>query len=658
MFARLAICIILTAVSVLPAVSQTLTSSNIRIDWKVDNRFRFFGDPQLFRDHEVAWQQHLLRARGQSKSEEDYRRIVMTTSVLGTEHVFNDRYIPFTRILRTRYDARGWAARAMDATCWSRDERRHSACGSIENYLNPQTHTINARIVPQTEIPLFKELNCEWRIEGASPEVAPCDEPVALEIPYPSGASVSVNIEGDQPVSTQVKVRDILIAGLGDSFASGEGNPDSPVEFTNQGRTRNKYPRRAIADARGDARWLDELCHRSLYGHQLRAALQVAIENPRSAVTFLGYACSGAAIEEGLLGPQAYVAYRAQTAGRGEPDVKPVWGGRRDSQLYWLLSELCRQTPERREGAWACPEEDYRRNVDLLLLSIGGNDIGFRNLVSWVVLRDGATSRVANFMGTALSADGFAERMREILPGAYARLARALETAIPLRNADIRFDPSRIVITAYPDILVDESGSICRAGSGDEPDDIYPANQSLDVFASWLRVDTSRVVAAHAQLAALHKRIGDLAGDHGWTFAGEVYEAAAFRGRGFCAQNRERRDEPTEVLIMPCWGKADRPTATCELNLSGKDRSWRPYDPATQNFPYALRQRWVRTFNDAYLTVNERVKDRDGRILDDASQRVFSETTGAMHPNAEGHAAMADAILLKLRPIVETILQQ
>ena len=107
-------------------------------------------------------------------------------------------------------------------------------------------------------------------------------------------------------------MKDLLIAGLGDSFASGEGNPDVPVTFSEEGRHRNLYPRRARNDASGSAKWMDEICHRSLYGHQLRAALQIAIENPQSAVTFLGYACSGASVDEGIIGPQEHVEYESR----------------------------------------------------------------------------------------------------------------------------------------------------------------------------------------------------------------------------------------------------------------------------------------------------------------------------------------------------------
>ena len=148
----------------------------------------------------------------------------------------------------------------------------------------------------------------------------------------------------------------------------------------------------------------------------------------------------------------------------------------------------------------------------------------------------------------------------------------------------------------------------------------------------------------------------DLAGDHGWTFAGRIYADKMFEGHGFCAQNIRRIDDPAEQLMIPCYGAAERDTQTCQTSFSGKEGHWRPYDPATQNYPYALRQRWVRTFNDAYMVINQKVRDRFGKLDEKASAAVFSETTGALHPSAEGHAAMADSLMLTLRPVLYDML--
>jgi hypothetical protein len=635
-----------------PTQAQTITASNVQIEWKVVNRFRMFRDAKTFIAHERAWQQYLVHVDSAVKGDDARQKMINTTSVIGSEHMLNDRYIPFTRILRTKYDPMGWAARQLSETCWSPKDRMYAACNGVENYVTPTSHEIEVRLKPLDGNKLIAEYNCNWRVAEGEIQTSPCDEPLTLTVPYPAGATVSVAVDGETAIATDIAVKDLLIVGMGDSFASGEGNPDVPVQFDQNRKARNVYPKRGGNDARSNAQWLDELCHRSLYGHQLRAALQIAVENPKASVTFMGYACSGASVDEGILGPQTYMDY---VSGEGDA-LRSVSGGAKDTQLRWLLRELCLEKPERVDGVWTCPKQAYRRNVDFLLLSIGGNDIGFSSLVGWATLRSSTSSTLAKFFGATVSAKQFAANMQEILPGAYARLAKAIEVAVPLRNGDLNFDPSRVILTAYPDILEDETGKVCPAGEEDVDEDLYPANQSLDAFSSWLVVTPGKLERAHGQLEQLHKRIGELAEDHGWTFAARAYGDKSFRGHGFCARKSDGKADPADVLMMPCWGSAARETQTCGTNLSGKLRDWRPYNPETQNYPFALRQRWVRTFNDAWMVVNQKVLTRDGRIDDAASARVLSETTGAMHPTAEGHAAMADAILMDIRAAVHEAL--
>jgi hypothetical protein len=638
-----------------PAAAQALTVSNAQIEWKVVNRFRLFHNAETFQAHERAWRQYRLHVDKQAISEEEKARLLATTSVIGSEHVLNDRYIPFTRILRRNYEPMGWASNQIDDICWDTKRSSHSACDGVESYVVPRFHEIELKLRLLKPNALITEYNCQWRVGEGQPILAPCDGPVTTFVPYPQGASVSVAVDGEQGISTQIAVKDLLIVGLGDSFASGEGNPDVPVEFTADRRYKNLYPRRARDDGTGEAQWLDETCHRSLYGHQLRAALQIGIENPQTAVTFLGYSCSGAAIDEGLLGPQEYVYYVSTMGeGGGPPQVKPVYGSKKDTQLRWLLSELCAVKPERDDGLWTCPDNQYRRNVDFLLLSVGGNDIGFTQLVTWATLRDNTTTKIAKFFGATVSPKEFASNMKDNLPEAYARLARAIEKAVPMRAEGGIYDPSRVVLTAYPDILEDETGSVCAAGDEEgEDEESYAANLSLDLWQGWLVARKEKLERAHEQLAALHDRMGELAGDHGWTFAARAYGDKPFRGHGFCARSLKVENDPAEQLSIPCWRK---PGGKCESNWSGKEGVWQPFDPSTENFPYALRQRWVRTFNDAYMTINKKVLNRSGQIDDAGSSAVFSETIGAMHPTAEGHAAMADAILIDLRPAVAAAL--
>ena len=642
------------------ASAQTLSTSDFKIEWQVVNRFRMFKDAQFFRLHENAWRQYLLHVDNQGMVSDERDSFVARTSVLGSEHVLNDRYIAFSNILRKNFDWRGWAARGQDALCYDSRTRRHSACGGIDAYLNPQSHGIEMWIagrgapVPATAV-------CEWRIDGRIVAETSCAERVSgpgIELPYPGGAEISVNVIGEPPIIAEARVKDLLIAGLGDSFASGEGNPNLPVAFSEKRRFRNMYPERKQNDAGGNAVWTDELCHRSLYGQQLRAALQIAVENPQSSITFLDYACSGASIDAGILGPQTYVERTASNGSGGSVTARAIAGGERDSQLYRLMRELCRERPEMRGGIPTCPDGQFRRSLDFLFLSVGGNDIGFSNIVAWASLRENASASIASFFGATVSAKEFTRRMRDILPDSYARLAAALEFAVPVRSAeDGVFDPARIVLTAYPDLVTNEAGEICEAAPEEgDGEDRYAANQSLDMFSSWLTARASRLKAVREQFSILHKRMRDLAGDHGWTFAGRVYADRMFEGHGFCARNLRRLEDPAEQLMIPCFGSATRDTQTCQPNFSSNGGGWRPYNPATENYPYALRQRWVRTFNDAYMVINQKVTDRGGRINEQASAAVFSETTGALHPSAEGHAAMADGLMLTLRPVLYEVL--
>ena len=643
------------------ASAQTLSTSQFKIEWQVVNRFRMFKDPQFFRMHENAWRQYLLHVDNQRMASDERDSYVARTSVLGAEHVLNDRYIAFSNILRKSFDWRGWAAKGQGGLCYDPKKRTHSACGGLDAYLTPESHDIELWLTGSDGAAPPATSVCEWRIGGRLVAETSCAERVSgpgIGLPYPGGAEISVNVVGEPPIIGEARVKDLLIAGLGDSFASGEGNPNVPVAFTDTRRFRNLYPERKRNDAGGNAVWTDELCHRSLYGQQLRAALQIAIENPQASITFLDYSCSGAGIDAGILGPQTYVERLAGGERSTTPTARAIAGGDRDSQLYRLMRELCRQRPEVRKGVPYCPGNDFRRGLDFMFLSIGGNDIGFSNIVAWASLRDNASASIAAFFGATVSAKEFTRRMRDILPESYARLAAVLEAAVPVTSAaDGVFDPSRIVLTAYPDLVTNEAGEICEAAPEEgDGEDRYAANQSLDMFSSWLTARQDRLVAVREQFAILHKRMRDLAGDHGWTFAGRVYADRMFEGHGFCARNLRRFEDPAEQLMIPCFGDAPRDTQTCQSNFSAAEGRWRPYNPATQNYPYALRQRWVRTFNDAYMVLNQKVIDRFGKIDEKASAAVFSETTGALHPSAEGHAAMADGMMLTLRPILYDVL--
>ncbi|HEX9168438.1 MAG TPA: hypothetical protein VF886_05850 [Roseiarcus sp.] len=66
-----------------------------------------------------------------------------------------------------------------------------------------------------------------------------------------------------------------------------------------------------------------------------------------------------------------------------------------------------------------------------------------------------------------------------------------------------------------------------------------------------------------------------------------------------------------------------------------------PYDVANYR-AYRSRERWFRTFNDAYLTTNWQATLAN---RSDVANALSTLTTSAMHPTAEGYAAIADSLV-------------
>ena len=129
---------------------------------------------------------------------------------------------------------------------------------------------------------------------------------------------------------------------------------------------------------------------------------------------------------------------------------------------------------------------------------------------------------------------------------------------------------------------------------------------------------------------------------------------AAFASHGACARGD---DDP--AFDRECFsGKGE----TFESSLTkGATEPMACGYPASEFRPYASRARWIRTANDSYFTAMTYPEGLPAVLqpsdLHDAIWGIFAAVYGgAVHPTAEGHAAMADAALpaareaLGLRP--------
>ena len=147
---------------------------------------------------------------------------------------------------------------------------------------------------------------------------------------------------GPQYATADVQVKDVLIVAIGDSYASGEGNPVVPDAFDPQWAY---SPDPAMNAENADA-------HRSTIAGPAQFALQLQEANPQEAVTFVSVADSGASIPAGVLGPMPSI---------GDPSVK----------LPAQISEL-----ESIIGT---------RHIDVLTVSVGADDIGFSTLAEHLI---------------------------------------------------------------------------------------------------------------------------------------------------------------------------------------------------------------------------------------------------------------------------------
>jgi len=595
------------------------------IEWEVKNRFRLFRSEADFQRHVAAYR---------------------NDGVLGAEGR-----------LERESDGRGWARDTVERLCVDRGGKVIDSCdrdGERESYLSPHDHRVG--VVLSGSIPA--NVSCAWtfddREETPQQITVPCDEEVRLRVSYgrPTTAAVDIALPDGtaQRVVTEITVRDVLIAGMGDSIAAGEGNPDRPVRLSDGGfcfrrflsAGTNEYYRpgrdgftgnkscageasedaRAASNwARQSARWESGPCHRSLYSYQLRTALALAIESPHLAVTYIPLACSGATIASGFLGNQGI----RECPNPGTNTACPNTVGSQVGQLAQLLALARRQAPG--------------RTLDLVLLTIGANDILFSGLVGNVIIQSG-TERALFGRGSHVATVADSQKILDgNLPGDFAKLRAALK---PLVGGNL----ARVVFVSYGNPALAAPDTPCPGGR--DGFDVHPA---FGADGGRLR-DVTEFVARQflPKIRALASCDGaNLCRDprtERMTFADS--HQAAFAQHGVCARSNED-PEFDRRCFSPEGNSFDTNPATAAADPMACGMGASAYRP------YARRARWVRTANDSYFTAMSYPQGMSGMPsnIHDATWGILSAVYGgAIHPTAEGHAAMADSALPKARAVL------
>lgn len=603
---------ILAALPITPAAAQDATAAPLQITWEVRNRFRLFREERDFQ-----LQVEAMRAG----------------TILAAEDA-----------LEIQSDGRGWARNTVNRLCIDRSGRVSEPCtrdGVKESYLAPVDHPVTVRLAGVLPV----GATCAWTFDdgqGPRQSTLDCAEPINLRVPQGHATAVTVDVssgaDAPQRVTTEIAVRDILIAGLGDSVASGEGNPDKQIALADEGfcfqsylgGPGSEYFRPSRAGYKGgracgssgqlqtwqrySAVWLNPACHRSLYSYQTRTALALAIRYPHIAVTYLPLACTGATIADGLLGSQRA---RECLVTKSGVDCQ----GKVNAQLAELRDALA--SAKRRQ-----PD----RKLDLVLLSVGANDIGFSELVANVIVDSGTERALFKRTGVLGSVEDSRAALTNDLPRAFSKLRGALKPLVG--------DLSRVIYVSYANPVL-ANGTVCPGGRAGF--DVHPSfNANPERLNNAARFVQSEFLPRLKDLALCQSGIlCRNPGSDRMTFV-DAHQAA-FANHGFCA--RASTDPEFDQACFSAKGDSfvnDPVTAASQPLVCGRGASeFRAYLP---------RARWIRDANDSYFAAMTYPQGLPASAqpsdIHDATWGVLSAVYGgAVHPTAEGHAAMADATL-------------
>lgn len=227
-------------------------------------------------------------------------------------------------------------------------------------------------------------------------------------------------------VTTQqnIVVKNFLIAAVGDSYNSGEGNPHSPAQYDWLGFA----TRGAIWAQGGDdlESLYNRMTHRSTKAGVAQMALAIENADPKTSVTFVFLSHTGSTIQDGLLNAR-------NSSDPGAPGVIPAQLDR--------LQELT-----------------AGRTIDSLFMSIGGNDLGFGDILADLVKNDpfnpvwNYEDRITEIVNRSLS------NVTTLANSGYPALATRLAQFTNL---------NQVYLTEYPDLSKQSDGQIAEQIIGD-----------------------------------------------------------------------------------------------------------------------------------------------------------------------------------------------
>jgi lysophospholipase L1-like esterase len=357
-----------------------------------------------------------------------------------------------------------------------------------------------------------------------------------VDVPGPGTYEVTVRPltkrGAGSPRTKKLVLRDLLVVSIGDSAASGQGNPDvpgrpegfdpdiewwevfvAPIALYKLAREAlewsiNKLKKELTTLTRVggltipmDPRpvWLEPRAYRSLRSGPAHAARLLEDTVEGTVVTFLPFGRTGSEIDAGLLGPRTS-------------------GGR--SVDSWIddigqLEEVVRTVGKRR--------------IDALLIYIGVNDVGVASSLEDLIRGDNALLGGGDDAANRHAVETRALRRLADLPAKFQDLADALEV----------LNVGQVYLIEYPTGLFDRSDRTDGGGCG-----VFTSDFDLDLT----RADARLVRFLAEQLNDVLAAEAEKPGRDNWYFVTGIDDQ--FRGHGYCVDRGRFFVQAEESLAL------------------------------------------------------------------------------------------------------------
>ena len=330
--------------------------------------------------------------------------------------------------------------------------------------------------------------NLTWTITGNNFTKDEYGASPTLRLPegnYKATLSVPVSRQvGTRTYTTDLNIHDLVIVSMGDSYASGEGNPVKRA--SNIYATKWAYsPDKAMAVENAAA-------HRSPYAASAVMAMTYQREHPHVAVTYVSVAITGATIPDGMLNPTTRIK---NSLAEGQREIK--------KQFVSIPAEV----DEAKSILGNHP-------VGLLTLSIGGNDMGFAGIIK-KLFADVNGVLFGNILSNL-------KESAAAMPNRFAALGSAIQSKLGVT-------PARTLITEYPDISRDGKGEFSGAIGSD-----LSFSRHLNIGFLTINPFEARF-ASETILPVINSVVKAGANQNGWSNVGGI--AAAFRTHGYPAHD-------------------------------------------------------------------------------------------------------------------------